>query len=280
MSIQWFPGHMFKAVKLIEANLKIVDAVIYVIDSRAVSACINPSFDSLIKNKPILYCFSKIDMVEQPDIKKWYEDFDKRGLNYVASNSTGGHDSVAVMRKLRELMSEKTERYREKGVSTPIRSMVIGIPNSGKSTLINSLCGGKKTLTGDRPGITRNKQWLAVESGIDMLDTPGTLWPKLEDQKIAKDLAFIGSIRDDIIDTNDLALDLIDYLMRNHFEKLKERYGISELGETPLLVYEQIAASRGYLLKGAEVDYDRAGHALIDDFRKQRIGKIMLEFPN
>lgn len=277
--IQWFPGHMSKAVRLIEENLKIVDAVIYVIDSRAVSACLNPCFDSLIKNKRILYCFSKTDMVESADLRKWFEFFDKQGLAYVASNSTGGRDSQTVMKKLAELVSDKVEKYREKGVNTPIRSMVIGIPNSGKSTLINSLCGGKRTITGDRPGVTKNKQWLAVAKGVDMLDTPGTLWPKLEDETIAKHLAFIGSIRDEVLDINDICLELITLLSASHPELLRVRYNLESLAQTPLEIYEQIAVARGYVLRGAEVDYDRTAKAVLDDFRKQRIGKIMLEYP-
>lgn len=278
--IQWFPGHMSKAVRLIEENLKIVDAVIYVIDSRAVSACLNPCFDSLIKNKRILYCFSKTDMVEPSDLKKWLEFFDKSGLAYVTSNSTGGRDSQTVMKKLMDIVSDKIERFREKGVNTPIRSMVIGIPNSGKSTLINSLCGGKRTITGDRPGVTKNKQWLAVAKGVDMLDTPGTLWPKLEDETIAKHLAFIGSIRDEVLDLGDICLELIKNLLNSYPDKLMARYNLERLSETPLEVYEQIAISRGYVLKGAEVDYERTAKAVLDDFRKQRIGKIMLEFPH
>jgi ribosome biogenesis GTP-binding protein YlqF len=277
--IQWFPGHMSKAVRLIEDNIKLVDAVIYVIDSRAVEACLNPAFDKLLTGKPTLFCFSKSDLVEQSDLKRWYADFDRRGLSYVTSVSVSGSDASKVMKALLELMRAKIERYKAKGVNAPIRSMVIGIPNSGKSTLINSLCGGKRTITGDRPGVTRSKQWLAVAPGIDMLDTPGTLWPKLENQEIAEHLAFIGSIRDEVLNTDEIALSLIKFLFEKHPDKLRARYNIETLADTPLGVYEQIALSRNYALRGAEIDYDRTGKAVLDDFRKTRFGKIMLELP-
>ena len=270
---------MTKAVRLIEENIKLVDAVIYVLDSRAVSACINPAFNSIIKNKPILYVFNKADLVEPSDLKKWCDYMDGRGYFYVTSNSASGRDNAKIFKKLLELMDEKIRRYREKGVNTPIRAMVIGIPNSGKSTLINSLCGGKKTVTGDKPGVTRNKQWLAVAKGVDMLDTPGTLWPKLDDQNIAAHLAYIGSIRDDVLDISDIAVSLIGFLLENRREALTARYGVSAEGGA-LETFEEIALKRGYVLKGGVTDYERASRAVLDDFRKQKLGKIMLEFPN
>ena len=162
MNINWFPGHMTKAMRLIEENIKIVDAVIYVLDSRAVSACMNPSFDGIIGNKPILYVLNKADLVEERDLKKWCDYFDEKKYNYVVSNSANGKDNDKILKKLLFVLDDKIKRYREKGVNTPVRAMVIGIPNSGKSTLINSLCGGKRTITGDRPGVTKSKQWLSL----------------------------------------------------------------------------------------------------------------------
>ncbi len=278
--INWFPGHMTKAMRIIEDNMKIVDVVVYVLDSRAISACINPSFDSVIKNKPILYVFNKCDLVEKADLDKWCAYFDEKGYNYIVANSANGRDSGRILKKLTDIMADKIARYREKGVNTPIRAMVVGIPNSGKSTLINCLCGGKKTITGDRPGVTKSKQWLAVCKGVDMLDTPGTLWPKMDDQQIATDLAFIGSIKDEILDTDDLALKLIGCLMINHKDLLCARYGVSADGDGDLAVFDEIAKKRGYMIKGGEPDYERTAKVILDDFRKQKIGKIMLEFPN
>lgn len=280
MNINWFPGHMTKAMRIIEDNMKIVDVVVYVLDSRAVSACINPSFDSVIKNKPILYVFNKCDLVEKSDLDKWCAYFDAKGYNYISANSANGRDSGRILKKLTDIMADKIARYREKGVNTPIRAMVVGIPNSGKSTLINCLCGGKKTITGDRPGVTKNKQWLAVCKGVDMLDTPGTLWPKMDDQQIAEHLAFIGSIKDDILDSEDLAVNLIKFLYDNHKNYLCDRYGITCSNGDSNDIIAEIAAKRGYMIKGGEPDYERTAKVVIDDFRKQKIGKIMLEFPN
>ena len=302
MQINWFPGHMTKAMRLIEENIKIVDAVIYVLDSRAVSACINPSFSDVIKNKPIVYVLNKADLVEESDLKKWCAYFDEKGFAYVTSNSANGKDNAKILKKLLCVLDDKIKRYREKGVNTPVRAMVIGIPNSGKSTLINrligenrldtnglrkddkgrlinSLCGGKRTITGDRPGVTKAKQWLSVQKGVDMLDTPGTLWPKLDDQNAAMHLAFIGSIKDDVLDINEVAINLIDFLKTNKSGALTERYKISSENAENIQIFEEIAVKRGFVLRGGDYDYERTARAIIDDFRKQKFGKVMLEYP-
>lgn len=270
---------MTKAMRLIEENIKIVDAVIYVLDSRAVSACINPSFSDVIKNKPIVYVLNKADLVEESDLKKWCAYFDEKGFVYVTSNSANGKDNAKILKKLLCVLDDKIKRYREKGVNTPVRAMVIGIPNSGKSTLINSLCGGKRTITGDRPGVTKAKQWLSVQKGVDMLDTPGTLWPKLDDQNAAMHLAFIGSIKDDVLDINEVAINLIDFLKTNKSGALTERYKISSENAENIQIFEEIAVKRGFVLRGGDYDYERTARAIIDDFRKQKFGKVMLEYP-
>ncbi|MDD7245430.1 MAG: ribosome biogenesis GTPase YlqF [Eubacteriales bacterium] len=279
MNINWFPGHMTKAMRLIEENIKIVDAVIYVLDSRAVSACMNPSFDGIIGNKPILYVLNKADLVEERDLKKWCDYFDEKKYNYVVSNSANGKDNDKILKKLLFVLDDKIKRYREKGVNTPVRAMVIGIPNSGKSTLINSLCGGKRTITGDRPGVTKSKQWLAVRKGVDMLDTPGTLWPKLDDQNVAMHLAFIGSIKDDVVDKNEVALNIIDFLKTHNPGALTERYKISDENAENIQIFEEISVKRGFIMKGGDYDFERTASAVIDDFRKRKFGKIMLEYP-
>lgn len=280
MNINWFPGHMTKAMRLIEENIKIVDAVIYVLDSRAVSACINPSFDGIIGNKPIVYVLNKADLVEERDLKKWCDYFDEKKFDYVVSNSANGKDNDKILKKLLFVLDDKIKRYREKGVNTPVRAMVIGIPNSGKSTLINSLCGGKRTITGDRPGVTKSKQWLAVRKGVDMLDTPGTLWPKLDDQNVAMHLAFIGSIKDDVVDKNEVALNIIDFLKTHNSGALTERYKISDENAENIQIFEEISVKRGFVMKGGDYDFERTASAVIDDFRKQKFGKIMLEYPD
>lgn len=275
--IQWYPGHMTKALREMEENVKKVDAVIYVLDSRAVEACINPKFEKIIGNKPVLYVFNKADTVEKNHLKEWLNYFDKMGHTYVAANSASGRESAAILGSLKNLLTAKIESYRAKGVNARLRAMVLGIPNSGKSTLINSLCAGKKTVTGDKPGVTRGKQWVAVSDYVDLMDTPGTLWPSFDNQTLALHLAFIGSIKDDVLDINEICLKFIEFMLSEHPSLLAERYNLEALSDTPLEVYEQIAKSRGYLLKGGEPDYDRTAAAVIDDFRKQRTGKIMLE---
>lgn len=278
--IQWYPGHMTKATREMEENVKKCDVIVYVLDSRAISACINPKFDQIIKNKPVLYVFNKADTVEPFMLKPWCDKFEKEGKTYVKANSAAGKESGLIVAKLKELCFAKLENYRKKGVNASIRAMVLGIPNGGKSTLINSLCSGKKTVTGDRPGVTKGQQWIAVSKGIDLLDTPGTLWPSFEDQELAKHLVYIGSIKDDVVDKNEICLFFLGFMQQHYPKNLCERYNLSVLSETPIEIYEQIARARGYVVRGGEIDYDRTAAAVLDDFRKQRLGKLILEYPD
>ncbi|HKL94623.1 MAG TPA: ribosome biogenesis GTPase YlqF [Clostridia bacterium] len=276
MNIQWFPGHMTKAVRMMEENAALCDVLIYVIDARAISSCKNPVLDKLMKNKPVLYVFNKCDLVEKSDIDKWCKVFDKEGKTYVRAIGTSGECSQIVT-AIKSLMRDVIERYKAKGVNKCLRAMVVGVPNSGKSTLINSMRKKASAKIGDRPGVTRGKQWLALDDYIDLLDTPGTLWGRFENQKVAKHLAYIGSIRDDILDIVELSVEFISELAENYLEKIIERYGISELTNNPTEILSQIAQSRGYKLRGDEVDLERCAKAVIDDFRKGKLGKIMLE---
>jgi ribosome biogenesis GTPase A len=277
--INWFPGHMKKAFGIIEENLKLVDAVIYVIDARAPRACINPKFERVLNQKPRLYVLNKSDLVEEEYLRSWLEYFKKQGMSVVAANSATGVTS-SIVKEVSALLKEKVKRYADKGVKKTLRLMVIGIPNSGKSTLINSLCSKKKTATGDKPGITKTKQWVNLGGGLEMLDTPGALWPNLEDQECAKDLFFIGSIRPDIFDNTELALLLIEKLKLIAAKNFEERYQLSGIGNTsPLEVLQIIAKNRGHIMKGGEIDTDRAALTVLDDFKKTRIGLIGLELP-
>lgn len=280
MHIQWFPGHMTKALRMMEDSVKIIDSIIYVLDARAINACFNPRFDKIIGNKPILYVLNKCDLVELRDLDLWIKYFKVNKMNVVISNSISNKYVKEIIDNLIESNQELIDRYNDKGVHRAVRAMVIGIPNTGKSTLINSLCKGKKTNTGDKPGVTRGKQWIRIDNRVDLLDTPGTMSPNSDDQDAAQHLAFIGSINDDILDTEEMALELINTLKIKHMNKLVNRYGIDSLYNSSLEIIDAIAKSRGYLLKGSEVDYTRACKVIIDDFRKTRIGKIMLEYPN
>lgn len=277
MNIQWFPGHMTKAIRMMEDNLRLVDALIYVIDARAVYSCDNPLFNKLLQGKRVLYVFNKCDLVDSKDLDKWCEEFKRQGKPYVKAIGTSGDCSQIVV-GLKKVVADKIEKYAQKGANISIRAMVVGVPNSGKSTIINSMVKKAKAVTGDRPGVTRGKQWLSIDN-VDFLDTPGTLWGKFEDQKVAHHLAYIGSIREDILDVSELAFDFISEIKESYPDALKNRYNLDELEEDTLQIFEQIAMARGFKLKGNQPDYERTAKMLIDEFRKGKLGKIMLELP-
>ncbi len=279
MLIQWFPGHMTKAIRKMEASLKKVDSIVYLLDSRAPFSCINPVFERFLDNKKTVFVLNKCDLVNAGDLGLWKTFFRHKGMNVVTSNSTSGKDAKAVISALYEVNGERIARNLEKGINYMVKAMVIGMPNTGKSTLINSLCGDKRTVTGNKPGVTRGEQWVRLDNGIILLDTPGTLCPSIEREDIALNLAFIGCIRDAVLDTEGLALALIKKLMRVAPSALSERYGIAVEGLEPLEIYDAVAKVRGFLIKGGETDYTRTANALIDDFRKGRLGKIILELP-
>lgn len=281
MRIQWFPGHMTRALRMMEENIKLIDSVIYVLDSRAPAASINPRFNSVIGARPVLYVLNKCDTVDKGDLIKWQKYYENKGFAISFSDSTSNRYSSDIIKKLTELNADLLKRYADKGVKRSVRAIVIGVPNTGKSTLINSLCGGKRTMTGDRPGVTRGKQWISIAGSLDLLDTPGTMSPNIEDQNSAKHLAFIGSVKDDILDINELALELIKELKETHYDMLSERYKLTgSANDEALLIMEQIGKNRGLLVRNAEIDYDRTSRVIIDDFRKRRIGRIMLEYPD
>ena len=279
MLIQWFPGHMAKAKRQMEENIKRVDSLIYVLDARAPFSCINPEFDSLIRVKPTLYVINKSDLIEKKAVDAWLAHFRSRGMTVLAISSTIGKDASKVLTALREINTEKLERNRLKGVNYALKAMVIGMPNTGKSTLINALCRGKKTVTGDKPGVTKGEQWVRLDGGISLLDTPGTLCHSMKSVRTGLHLAFIGAVRDAVVDTTELSLELITFLREGRPGTLLARYGAEETG-TPLEMLESIAGKRGFIRKGGEADLDKAALALIDDFRKLRLGKIILEMPD
>ena len=279
MIVQWFPGHMAKAKRQMEESIKRVDSLIYVLDARAPFSSINPEFENLIAMKPVLYVINKCDLVEKQATDAWLAAFRAEGMTALAISSTIGKDASKVLSALREKKKEKIERNRQKGVNYALKAMVIGMPNTGKSTLINALCRGKKTVTGDKPGVTKGEQWVRLDGGISLLDTPGTLCHSMKSEKIGLHLAFIGAVRDAVVDTTELSLELIKFLAEKRPGTIAARYGAEETG-TPLEILSQIAAKRGFMKKGGEADFDKAALALIDDFRKTRLGKISLETPD
>ncbi|CDE72810.1 ribosome biogenesis GTPase A [Acidaminococcus sp. CAG:917] len=274
MNIQWFPGHMTKAVRMMEENLSMCDVCLYVIDSRAVNSSINPVLNKLVQNKRVIYLFNKCDLVEKTELDKWVSKFSREGK--ICSATVGTGDLSKITSLIKTTYKDVLDKYLEKGVKKHVRAMIVGIPNSGKSTIINSMRKKASAVTGDKAGVTRGKQWLAIDSFIDLLDTPGTLWGKFEDETVAKHLAYIGAINDDILDKAELALEFISEIVGLYPSALKTRYGVDET-LLPLDILNGIALSRGFKMRGGEVDYDRCALAVIDDFRKGRLGKIMLE---
>ena len=280
MYIQWFPGHMTKALRMMEENVKLVNSVIYVLDARAILASFNPSFDKLIKDKTVLYIINKCDLVDKAELEKWKAFFREKGYTFIMTESVSSRDKNKIVDSLKKINSTMIERYKAKGVKKNVRAMVIGVPNSGKSTLINSLCGKKRTITGDRPGVTRGKQWVVLSQGVELLDTPGTVWPKFDNNTYATHLAFVGSIKDDVLDTEELASEMIKFFKMRYTDNFKPRYHIEDMTLSDEEILVEVGNARGFMLGGGEVDTLRSARAIVDDFRKGTFGKIMLEYPS
>jgi len=272
MHIHWFPGHMTKALRDMKESAAAVDSFIYVLDARAPSASVNHAFDEIIGEKPRLYVLNKADLVPADALNRWKKLIELDFGICVCVNSALKNGAGVLLNALKQINAPLIERYREKGVKKTVRAMVIGVPNCGKSTLINSLTAKKRAATGDRPGVTRGKQWISIDPYIDLLDTPGTLYPDFSDQKKAVNLAIIGSIKDDVLDVKELADEILKFMSQNHADALKARYG--EMSGNPL---ECVAKSRGCVMKGGELDLERAARAVILDFRNGAFGKIILE---
>ena len=274
--LQWFPGHMTAAMRMMEENLKAVDGVMIVLDARAPRASLNNKLNKLFVNKKVLYVLNKTDLVETADVKRTVMEFQKEGKETIALSAMDKRAVDLLYTRIFALLKEKLDKNKLKGVFKPIRIMVAGIPNTGKSTIINALCGGKKATTGDKAGVTKGKQWVRLRE-LELLDTPGTMPPAFENQTLAKHLAYIGSMNDANIDFNDLAFELLIELKEKYPEILKEKYGIENLDVEPLELFNAVCVRRGFLRRGGEFDYERCATAIIDDFRKGRIGKIILD---
>ncbi len=279
--IQWFPGHMAKTRRMIQKNLPLVDAVAELLDARLPYSSRNPEFDRLTRKKPRLVILNKADMADPALTQKWIAYYQKRGAAVITADSKSGKGVKSFASALRTLLAPQLAAYAAKGMKgRPIRVMILGIPNVGKSSLINRLAGGKRAKTEDRAGVTRIPQWIKVEGGVELLDTPGVLWPKLDDQDVACRLAFTGAIRDDILDKEALAARLLAILHRDYPQALLERYKIptdADLQGFELL--ELLAKNRSMLLSGGVPNTERAAIAVIDEFRGVKLGRITLEQP-
>ena len=275
-TIQWFPGHMTKAMRMMEAHLSLVDGIIFVLDARCPAASFNPKLKKMAQNKPVLYVLNKGDLADER-VDNLLKIIRNSGAQAVKINAVNAGSKRDITGAIEKLVAEKRERALEKGYNKVFRFMVAGVPNTGKSTLINLLAGSKRAETGDKAGVTRGKQWIRCD-GFELLDTPGTMPPAFENQRLAIHLAYVGSVNDDILDMDDIALALLEELAEKYPPRLLERYGIN--GGTPLNMLETVCERRQFLLRGREYDYERAERAVIDDFRKGKLGRITLDTPD
>lgn len=276
--INWFPGHMKKATDSIKKSLKLVDLVAEIVDLRIPESSRNPVIDTIIGNKPHLLILNKKDLADPRENDRWTDEFIKRGYEVLKVDSLHDNITKELEKAGRRALSEKFMKDKEKNIENDrIRMMIVGIPNVGKSTLINRVANKRITKVGNKPGVTRQNQWIKTEGNFELLDTPGILWPKFEDPKTGLHLAFIGSIKDEIMDRQDLAFELLKVLQKQDPKILEDRYGISTENKTTLEIMEDIAMKRGAIMKGREVDYERIASILLDEFRKGIMGRITLE---
>ncbi len=281
MNYQWYPGHMTKAKRMMQEDIKLIDLIIELVDARAPLSSRNPDIDELGKNKYRIILLNKSDLADPRANAAWAAYFESKGLYVLEINARTGAGMKSIQGLVQEACKEKIERDRKRGiVNRPVRAMVVGIPNVGKSTFINSFAGKACTKTGNKPGVTKGKQWIRLNKSLELLDTPGILWPKFEDQNVGMRLAFIGSINDEIIIMQEMALDLIRCVGERYPQVFENRYGVSYEGDgaqAAIRMLDEIARARKCYLKGEELDYDRAAALFVDDFRSGRLGRITLE---
>ena len=279
MHFQWYPGHMTKAKRMMQENIKLIDLVIELVDARIPMSSRNPEIDELGKHKARLILLNKSDLADDKISDEWITFFKEKDYHVIKVNSTKGGGLKFIYGVIEEACKEKRERDKRKGIlNRPIRAMVVGIPNVGKSTFINSLAGKAATKTGNKPGVTKGKQWIRLNKNIELLDTPGILWPKFEDQTVGLRLAYIGSIKDEILNVDDLAMSLIGFLTTHYPKSLTEKYGV-ELSEDAYVTLQAIATVRNCLIAGGNLDIPKAARLLLDDFRGGRLGRVTLEVP-
>ncbi len=278
MNIQWYPGHMTKAKRAMQEDIKLIDLIIEVVDARIPFSSRNPDIDELGKNKARLILLNKSDLASETWNDAWAAWFKNQGFHVVKINSKSGAGLKQINGVVQEACKAKIERDRKRGIlNRPVRAMVVGIPNVGKSTFINAFAGKACAKTGNKPGVTKGNQWIRLNKSLELLDTPGILWPRFENQEVGLRLAFIGSINDEILNKEELAAELLKFMGERYPETLKERYDV-EPGD-PYEMLGQIARARACLLKGNEYDYKKAANLFLDDYRNGRLGRMTLEFP-
>lgn len=279
MNIQWYPGHMTKAVRMMQEDIKLIDIVIELVDARVPLSSKNPDIDELAKNKFRLIVLNKVDLADAAVTDQWEKYYKDKGFSVVKMDARSGAGMKSITGVIQETCKEKIERNRRRGIlNRPLRAMIVGIPNVGKSTFINSYAGKACTKTGNKPGVTKGKQWIHLNKNVELLDTPGILWPKFEDLQVGVRLAIIGSIKDDILNIRELAMEFITYLKEQYPGTLTEKYDVDESKENHEIL-EQIAINRQCKLKGNQPDYDKAAAILFENYRNGKLGHISLEQP-
>lgn len=280
-TVQWFPGHMAKTRRLIKESLPFVDLVTELVDARIPLSSSNPELQEMIGVKPRIVLLNKCDVADEKATSRWIQYYKSRGIIALPVDCRSGKGLNAYLPLVREILKDKIERNKEKGmVGKPLRVMVVGIPNTGKSSFINKMAGRNRAKVADKPGVTRSNSWFAVGSGIELLDTPGVLWPKFDDAEVGNKLAFIGSVKDVVLDSETLALRLIGFLKNDYSDRISERFKISGFEEKETYeILEMIGRKRGMLISGGEVDLERASVILLDEYRAGKLGKLTLELP-
>ena len=280
-TVQWFPGHMAKTRRLIKESLPFVDLVTEIVDARIPMSSSNPELKEMIGSKPRIVLLNKCDVADEKTTGKWVEYYKKNGVYALPVDCRSGKGLNAYLPLVREVLKDKIKRNTEKGmVGKPLRVMVVGIPNTGKSSFINKMAGRNRAKVADKPGVTRSNSWFAVGSGIELLDTPGVLWPKFEDKAVGDKLAFIGSVKDEVVDTETLAMRLIGVLKNGYSDRLTDRFKITDFEDKEdYEILEMIGRKRGMLISGGEIDYERASVMILDEYRGGKLGRLSLEKP-
>jgi ribosome biogenesis GTPase A len=277
-NIQWFPGHMAKTKRKIAEQLKIIDAVVEIVDARTPVSSRNPDLKEIIGDKPIMVILNKCDMADAAATVKWIEYFKNSGIIAIPADCKSGKGTNAFKDAVKTLLADRLKSYREKGmIGKPLRVMAVGIPNVGKSSFINKIAGNSRAKVENRPGVTRGNQWFTVDKELELLDTPGVLWPKFDDETVGEHLAFTGSVADRILDTELLGMRLLELLKDNYPNLLAARYGIETFPEEPYEALQLLGKKRGMVIRGGEIDTERTANMLLEEFRTCKIGKITLE---
>lgn len=282
-TVQWFPGHMAKTRRLIKESLSMVDAVTELLDARIPMSSRNPEIEQITEGKPRIILLNKCDVADEAATKKWIQYFESRGSFAIPVDCKSGKGLNAYIPLIRKVLKDKIQANTEKGMAgKPLRVMVVGIPNTGKSSFINKMAGRNRAQVADKPGVTRHNQWFNIGNGIELLDTPGVLWPKFDDPKVGDRLAFIGSVKDTILDSETMAVRLLEVLKAEYSDRLVERYKLKNIDFESIEGYELLEAigrKRGMLISGGEIDTERASVMLLDEYRAGKLGKITMEFP-